>query len=387
MPVATTLVGDIFTLEERGRMQGLFSSVWAISSLVGPAAGGLITDLLSWRWIFYINIPFGIASVAMLVLFLEEEAVGHREHKLDLLGTVLLTASITFLLIGLLEGSESWGWADGKTVGLMVTSVGGLGLFLRQERRAPEPMLPLDLFRSPVIAVASGGSVVIGVLLFTASAYVPMYAQGVLGGTAIDAGLTLAPVSIGWPIASALSGRLLLRIGYRPLTILGGAVAFAGALLLVGLGGAYGRTGLMAAMLVTGVGLGFMATPFIVAVQNAVPWKRRGVATSSQQFFRTIGGAIAVAAFGALMNARLSATTGGMIDPNAVLDPASRALIGVEELAALVAGLDHALHVVYIGFAVIAGAGFLIALSFPAGSAADLAHDTERVDTRTGGRG
>ncbi len=380
MPIAVTLIGDIFTLRERGRMQGLFSGVWGISSLIGPAVGGLITDLLSWRWIFYINIPFGIASAVMLILFLEEEPA-HREHRLDLPGTVILTGAIVLLLVGLLEGSETWGWMDARTVGLLGGSIAGLGLFVWQERRTAEPMLPLDLFRDPVIAVASAGSIVIGALLFAAAAYVPMYAQGVLGGTAVDAGLTLAPVSIGWPLASTLAGRLLLRVGYRPLTIAGGAVAVAGAGLLAAGGDGTGRLELMAAMLVTGIGLGFMATPYLVAVQNSVPWRRRGVATSSQQFFRTIGGAVAVAAFGALLNARLGATIGGDVSLNAALDPALRAGLSPEALRTLVAGLGHALHSVYLAFAAIAAVGLVIALLFPAGSAEDLALDPARRDT------
>lgn len=382
MPVAVTLIGDIFTLQERGRMQGLFSGVWGVSSLAGPAVGGLVTDLLSWRWIFYLNIPFGIASSVLLILYLEEEP-GPREHRLDIAGTLILTAAITLLLVGLLEGSENWGWADGRTLGLVFGAVAGLGLFIRQERRAPEPMLPLDLFRDPVIAVASAGSVLVGALLFTASAYVPMYAQGVLGGTALDAGLTLAPVSIGWPIASTLAGRLLLRFGYRPLTILGGAVALVGAVMLAAIGEDSGRTALMAAMLVTGTGLGFMATPYLVAVQNAVPWRRRGVATSSQQFFRTIGGALSVAALGALLNARLGATLGRAADPNAALDPALRAALSPSALGALVSALAHALDGVYTAFAAIALAGFVIALLFPGGSAEALAHEPGR-DGRDG---
>ncbi len=232
-----------------------------------------------------------------------------------------------------------------------------------------------------MIAVASAGSIVIGALLFAAAAYVPMYAQGVLGGTAVDAGLTLAPVSIGWPLASTLAGRLLLRVGYRPLTIAGGAVAVAGAGLLAAGGDGTGRLELMAAMLVTGIGLGFMATPYLVAVQNSVPWRRRGVATSSQQFFRTIGGAVAVAAFGALLNARLGATIGGDVSLNAALDPALRAGLSPEALRTLVAGLGHALHSVYLAFAAIAAVGLVIALLFPAGSAEDLALDPARRDT------
>jgi len=373
MPVAVTLVGDIFSLEERGRMQGLFSGVWGVSSLLGPALGGAITDLLSWRWIFYINVPFGLISAAMLVMFLQERQE-RRDHRLDIVGTLSLTAAITLLLLGLAEGGDAWGWSDPKTLGCMGGAVAFLGIFFVQERRAPEPMLPLDLFRERIIAVASAGSAMIGTLLFAASAFVPMYAQGVLGGTAVDAGITLAPVSIGWPIASTLAGRLLLRVGYRPLTIIGGAGALVGCLMLATIDAGATRLDLMAGMLVMGLGLGFMSTPFMVAVQSAVPWGRRGVATSSQQFFRTIGGAIAVAALGALLNARLEAVIGPGISPNAALDPALRSELAAGELATLVSGLGAGLRTVYIAFAVVAFAGLAITLFFPAGSAEVHAH-------------
>ncbi|MFP4624357.1 MAG: MFS transporter [Gemmatimonadota bacterium] len=165
MPVAITLIGDIYPLEERGKVQGMFSAVWGVSSLVGPAAGGLITDLLTWRWVFYINIPFGLASLLMLQLWLRERQT-RREHRLDLLGTFSLTASITILLLTLLEGSEAFGWTDPRTLGLLALSGLSLAVFIWQERRAPEPMLPLDLFRNPVIAVSSAGSVLMGTVLF-----------------------------------------------------------------------------------------------------------------------------------------------------------------------------------------------------------------------------
>ena len=184
IPLAITVVGDIYSLEERGRIQGVFSGVWAVSSLVGPAAGGLITDLISWRWVFYLNVPFGLASLLLVWIFLREEAE-RRERKLDVLGTVSLTLAIAVLLLALLEGSNLWGWADPRTVGMMAFAGTGLLFFLWQEGRAPEPMLPLELFRNRVIAVASAGGVLMGTMLFCAAAFVPMFTQGVLGGTAI----------------------------------------------------------------------------------------------------------------------------------------------------------------------------------------------------------
>jgi EmrB/QacA subfamily drug resistance transporter len=374
MPLATTLIGDIFTLEERGRMQGLFASVWGVSSLLGPALGGLITDLLNWRWVFYINVPFGIASSVLLLLFLKEER-RERKHRLDLLGTITLTLAVTLLILGLLEGSDSWGWSDGRTVASFIGAAVMLALFFWQEKRAPEPMLPLDLFRNPVIAVGSAGATVIGMLLFAASAFVPMYAQGVLGGTAVDAGLTLAPVSIGWPIASTIAGRMLLRVGYRPLVVTGGVFAMLGSLLLALVGAEAARVHLMLSMLVLGLGLGLMATPYLVAVQNAVSWNRRGVATSSQQFFRTIGGTLAIAVLGAILNARLSGILGPGANTNAALDLESRQLMLPLELEQLVAALGSSLRLVFLGFLFISVAGWVISLYFPGGSAESHAHN------------
>ncbi len=373
MPIAITLIGDIFTLEERGRMQGLFASVWGVSSLLGPALGGFITDLLSWRWVFYLNVPFGIASSVLLLVFLKEEQ-RQREHRLDLLGTVTLTLAVTLLILGLLEGSTSWGWSDARTFGCFAGAAVMLLLFFWQERRAPEPMLPLDLFRTPLIAVGSAGATVVGMLLFAASAFVPMYAQGVLGGTAVDAGLTLAPVSIGWPIASTIAGRMLLRIGYRPLVITGGGVALLGSAILALVGEESTRVHLMLSMLVLGLGLGLMATPYLVAIQNAVPWNRRGVATSSQQFFRTIGGTVAIAGLGAVLNARLAAQLGANANANAALDLETRRLLSPGELDQLVTALASSLRTVYLVFLFISAAGLVITLYFPRGSAASHAH-------------
>lgn len=181
-------------------------------------------------------------------------------------------------------------------------------------------------------------------------------------------------MSIGWPLASTAAGWLLLKTGYRPLAVLGGLFGIAGTVLLATAGIGTSSAFLMLAMMVVGLGLGFMATPFLVAVQNAVPWERRGVATSSVQFFRTIGGAIAVAAFGALLNARMEGTAGVPLDPNVAMNPALRDTVSSEALSALRESLAHGLHAVFIGVAVIAAFGFLVALAFPRGSARSQAH-------------
>jgi EmrB/QacA subfamily drug resistance transporter len=374
-PTSITIVADIYTLEERGKMQGVFSAVWAVSSLVGPAAGGLITDLLSWRWVFFLNVPFGLASAFLLGAFLREKTE-RREHSLDVAGTLSLTAAVALLLLALLEGSELWGWTDARTLGMLAASGAGLVYFLAQERRTPEPMLPLDLFKNRVIAVSSLGSLVIGTTMFCAAAFVPMFTQGVLGGTATDAGMTLAPMSIGWPIASTVSGWMVVRWGYRPFALLGSVFGIGGALLLSTADAGSSAGLIMASMFLVGLGLGFLATPYLLAVQNAVPRRQRGVATSSVQFFRTIGGAVAVAVLGIVLNGHLEPVGG---DPNAMLSPTQRAGIPSGTLRTLVSALEGGLHSVYLIMAAIAAVGLAVALFFPSGTAEEHAHAEARA--------
>jgi EmrB/QacA subfamily drug resistance transporter len=376
MPVSATIIGDIYPLEERGRVQGLFSAVWATASLIGPAIGGVVTDLASWRWVFLFNLPFGLIAGALVHRFLAEEQP-RREHRLDLAGTALLTLGVSLLLIALQEGTTLWGWSDARTIGAFVLAAGALVVFVRQERRAPEPMLPPDLFRNRVIAVTSLGAVALGTLLFTLTAYVPVFVQGVLDGTASQAGAALMPMTLAWPVASTLAGWLLMRTGYRPLMIFGATVGVAGSLLLAGLDAGSDRGDVMLAMLVIGTGLGFVSTPYMVSVQTAVPRSRRGVATSTHQFFRTIGGAIMVALFGVVLNAYLLREAGTGASARSALDPDLRHGLAPEQLAPLVRGLREGLHAIYVACALIAAAGVVIALLFPRGSATSLAHREE----------
>ncbi|HEX4966431.1 MAG TPA: DHA2 family efflux MFS transporter permease subunit [Thermoanaerobaculia bacterium] len=376
LPVAITITGDIYSLEERGKIQGIFSGVWGLSSLLGPLLGGLITDALSWRWIFYVNLPFGLLSAWMLQVWLREETP-RRQHKLDVLGTVSLTAAVTLLLLALLEGPSAWGWGDVRTLALLAGSLACLAVFFWQERRAPEPMLPLDLFRNRLIAVSSAGNVLMGVLLFALTAYVPMFGQGVLGGTAVDAGTILAPILIGWPISSTIAGRMLMRVGYRAMSLVGGALIVAGSALLAFTNAGTGRLQIMTSMMVIGLGLGFTSMPYLLGVQNAVPWQRRGVATSSVQFFRSIGGAVAVAALGALLNSRLEAEAGKGVSADAMLEPALRARLAPATLHHLTGALSHALQGVFVALAGFGALTLLVALLFPRGSTRSLTYESQ----------
>ena len=386
-PVAITIMGDIFELETRARVQGLFGAVWGISAVVGPAAGGFITDLISWRWVFYVNVPFGIVAAVLLAATLTE-SFERRERSPDYLGTALLTGGLVAVLLALLGG----GGARGLSTALFVGGLIVLALFVLVERWAVDPVVPLDLFAERIIAVSALGNVAMGGVLLGVSVYVPLFVQGALGGTAITAGAAVASLSIGWPVGSFVGGRLLLLTGYRATLLLGSTLIALGSALCVLVDSGTSLAYIVVAVVVIGLGLGFSSTSYLVSVQNAVPWRRRGVATSSVVFFRTVGGSVGVAVMGAFLNAslgeryRAAATraAGGneglrrlLSDPNALLQPAVRGRIpeaAYSELAAaLAASLSPAFWVLlFFGLSALA-----VATLFPRGSAKDLVNRAE----------
>ena len=305
LPIVLTIIGDIFALEERARVQGLFSGVWATSSIVGPALGGLIVDHFSWRWVFYINIPFGLLSAFLLIIAFKEK-IEHKKLSLDYIGTLTLTGGIVALLFALLQGGTSWAWSSLQSIALFALAAAFLVLFFYQERRVQEPILPLTLFKNRIIAISSIGGVILGVLMFGITSYAPLFVQGVKGGTATSAGITLGPLLIAWPISSTLSGKVILRFGYRFTAVLGASLATFGMAMVMFFQMDTGFPFIIAAMAVLGTGLGFMSTSFILAVQNVVPWNLRGVATASTQFFRTISGTIGVAIMGTILNTQMA---------------------------------------------------------------------------------
>jgi EmrB/QacA subfamily drug resistance transporter len=389
-PVAITIVGDIFELEARARIQGLFGAVWGISAVVGPAVGGLITELISWRWVFYVNVPFGIVAAVLLATTLTE-TFERRPRSPDYLGTALLAGGLVAVLLALLGG----GGAGGLSVATLALFFGGLAvlaLFVLAERRAADPVVPLDLFKERIIAVSAFGNLAMGGVLLGVSVYVPLFVQGALGGTAITAGAAVASLSIGWPVGSFVSGRLLLLTGYRATLLLGSALIALGSALCVPMDSGTSLAYVVVAVVIIGLGLGFSSTSYLVSVQNAVPWRRRGVATSSVTFFRTVGGAIGVAVMGAFLNASLGERYSDAVDraagedaglrrllsdPNALLQPAVRGRIpeaAYSELAgALAASLSPAFWVLlFFGLSALA-----VATLFPPGSARDLANRVE----------
>lgn len=293
-PVGLTIVSDIFTLEERSKIQGLFGAVWGLAGMIGPLLGGLIVHAFSWRWVFFLNLPFGFLAGVLLWTFFHEKKRGVQEGRtLDWLGAVLLCVSIVSLLAG--AGGE---W---PLLTLPLAAVSFV-LFIRTELRAPAPLVPLSLFSIKAIGVASICGTLMGAAMMGTLMYVPLFVQAVRGGTPTEAGSAVAPMLIGWPIASALSGRILPMIGYRPLVRGGLSIVGISTLgLWLALTHEAGANSVRAIMLFFGTGMGFANTALFIAVQESVDWSRRGVATASSMFFRTIGGALATGALGVVL--------------------------------------------------------------------------------------
>jgi EmrB/QacA subfamily drug resistance transporter len=301
-PMAITIAGDIYTVQERAKAQGYLASVWAIASVVGPTLGGVFSQYVSWRWIFFVNIPLSILAAIMIIRALHENIEKVR-HRVDYLGASLITVALSLLILAVLEGGVEWAWDAPISIGAFV--VGGLMLvgFAFVERRAAEPVLPLWVFSRRVLLSTAFVGLGVGGIVIALSAYVPTYLQGTLGVQPIVAGLTLAALTVGWPIAAAVSGRFYLRIGFRNTVLVGLVFALAGSLTLALTAGAPSVPVVAVACFIIGLGMGLIAVPALVAAQSSVEWNQRAVVTGAQLFARSIGSAVGVAIFGAIANA------------------------------------------------------------------------------------
>jgi EmrB/QacA subfamily drug resistance transporter len=305
-PIGMTVMGDIYTVEERARVQGYLASVWGISSVLGPTLGGVFSDYLSWRWIFFVNLPLG--ALALVVLYRRfTERVERRQHRLDVAGAVLLAVGCSLLILGLLEGGSAWAWTSGTSIAVLGAALGLLAAFAVVERRAAEPVLPLWVLRRRILLTGNVAALGLGALLIGLSSYLPTWAQSVLGASALEAGFALAALTLGWPIAASLAGRLYLRIGFRTTALIGVALTVLGTTGTALLGREAHLWQVGAWMFVTGLGLGLSSSPLIVAVQSVVGWDRRGVVTATNMFSRSIGSAVGAAVFGAIANTTLAA--------------------------------------------------------------------------------
>ena len=309
--LAQAIIADVVSPRERGRYQGYFGAMFATSSVLGPLLGGFFTDTLSWRWIFYINIPLGLLALVVTSAVLPA-GVRRAEVVIDYLGASLLTGAITAIVLMTTWGGSEYAWSSPVILGLGATALALVGAFVSVERRAREPIMPLRLFRGPVFSVSTGVSFVIGVAMFGCISFLPLFLQVASGASATNSGLLLVPLMIGMLGASVFAGQIVTRTGrYRVLPIVGTAIAAVGLFLLSTMDAATPRLESGLYMTLLGIGLGLSMQVLVLATQNSVRVSDLGVATSSVNFFRSVGGSVGVALFGALFNSRLASGLAG----------------------------------------------------------------------------
>ncbi len=371
--ITLAIVGDLYPLRDRARVQGLFSSVWGIASVIGPPVGGALVQHLGWRSVFYLNVPFGLAAAWLVVGNLREPARdGHARH-FDPVAAAALAAGMALVLLALQDLGRTAGALDRQTAGFAAAGVLLLAAFVWRERRAEEPFIDPLLFKRRLFLAANAGGFFGMAALYSASAYVPLLVRGVRDGSPQAAGLALAPLSLAWVVAAVIGGRMLLRTGYRVTTGLGTAFIAGGCLSLVTLPPAASDLRLYAALALMGTGMGLAMTGFIIAVQGAAPPGRMGIITSSVQFFRSLGGAVGVAVHGAVMLALLErrGVDPALLSPVGEASAAAGAAVSSEPLLA-------ALHGVFVAGLLFALAAIPAGLAMPGGRPEAHAHASRR---------
>jgi MFS family permease len=336
-----TVAGDIYTVAERATAQGYIASVWALSSVVGPTLGGVFAELGLWRWIFFVNVPLCLLAGVLIARNLRE-TVERREHRIDYAGAVLLTTGTTLVLLGVLEGGQAWAWGSPTSVAVFAAGAALLVGFALVERRAAEPVVPLWVFQRRLLATTTLLSLGVGVILIGLTAYVPTYLTNAIGVSPLVAGLALAALVMGWPLAASLSGRLFyLRLGFRPTILIGLGLVVAGTAGLAALAHTPSVAAVAVTCFVTGMGLGLVATPSLIAAQASVGWAERGVATGTNMFARSLGSAVGAAVLGAVANAVIAASGRPETDPVAATDAGVAVFVAVlvAALLTVVAGL------------------------------------------------
>ena len=374
MPLAFIMIGDMYTFEQRARIQGLFSGVWGVSSIVGPLLGGFLVDAVSWPWVFYVNIIPGILATIIVWRAWVDPIRDPRAPKpsVDYAGAVLLSGSVVALLMGLFQLGTSAGWALLALAILLLAALGWV------DRSARDPILPLQLFRNRLFAVACIHGVLAGAAMFGSSSFIPLFVQVVLGTSATVAGSALTPMMLGWVSSSIIGGRLLLHMGYRTLALAGMLALTLGAFMMSRIGIGTSRAEIMVYVALMGVGMGLSIPAFLIAVQNAVRKRELGVATSTIQFTRSIGGALGVSVMGLILSLQLAAGLRAQgLDPAAVsldrlLDPLAQSAATDAPVEALRTALAGAVAGVFLLSFVASALGLLVTAMAPGGRIADL---------------
>lgn len=372
-PIAVTIIADVYSPLERPRIQGYLSSVWGISAIVGPLLGAFIVQHFHWSLVFWINLPIGCSAMYLLWRYFPEQ-LHPRSHVLDLAGTAWLAIGVSALLLALLQAELLGRWL---IVLLAIAVISGL-LLWRQEQRAAEPLFPAALWRDRIMVAGNIGGLIVGASMMGVAAFLPTYVQGVMGHSALEAGMTLALMSIGWPIASTLSGHLMLRTSYRTTALIGSMLLIIGSLCLLWQTPQgslwWGRI----SAFIIGAAMGMTNTTFLVSVQNSAPQAMRGIATACTVFTRMLGSALGTAILGATLNLNLAWRLPEVSDP--VQQLMAHRLQHNDDVSQLLMPVASSLHAVFIAAALIAWLALLAAWLIPAG--AGLRERIEVVDEK-----
>ena len=358
------VVGDIIPPRDRGRYQGFFGAVFGVSTVIGPLLGGFFVDNLSWRWIFYINLPLGIVALAVIAVAFQART-DRAHHAIDYLGAVLLAGGLSAIVLYTSLGGTTYGWVSPPMLALIAVGVALLVAFVLAEKRAAEPILPLELFRNRVFTVTSAVGLIVGFALFGSVTYLPLYLQEVKGHTPTTSGLLITPMMAGVLVTSIGSGQLISRFGrYKPFPIAGTAIMVVGLALLSRLHVNTSTVVAGAYMLVLGLGLGLVLQVLVLAAQNAVDYKYLGVATSGSTLFRQIGGSIGVSIFGAIfanqLAKNLAATIPAGVHVPTSVNPAALKQFPPAVHDAYTAAITAALRPVFLTAAAVAVLGFIL---------------------------
>lgn len=301
MATVNTLAGDIYSVQERAKIQGWLSSVWGMAAIVGPSLGGALVEYASWRWIFLINLPIGIAAIALLATFLKERVEKHPHH-IDLPGAALILVTGATLIFTLMRLGQDWTLFSLRSIGMLFCIIFLIVLFIRVEKRSPEPIMPRWVWRNKILVGANVAVIGLGAIMLGPNMYLPVFSQSVLGLGAIAAGLILASMSLGWPVASSLSGKLYLRIGFRNTAIIGTVLIILSSVVFLLLPFDMPIWLLVTDQVLLGAGLGLLSTPTLVGIQSIVTWGQRGVVTGTNLFSRYLGQSIGAAILGGIFN-------------------------------------------------------------------------------------
>jgi EmrB/QacA subfamily drug resistance transporter len=335
-PVAITIVGDIYSTEERAKAQGYIAGVWGIAAVVGPTLGGVLSEYASWRWIFFVNIPLCLLAAAMLARNFDEQ-VERGQPRIDYRGATLLTAGLALVILAVLQGGQAWAWDSAASIAVFAIGAVLLAGFWMVERTAVEPVLPLWVFRRRLLVASSLIAAGVGAVVLGLTSYVPTYVQEVLGRGPLVAGFALATLSMGWPIAASQAGKVYLRIGFRACALIGTSIIVVGTALLLLLDEHSTVWQVAATCLVIGAGMGLTVSPTLISAQSSVGWRERGVVTANNLFLRSVGSSVGVAGFGALANAVVGRTAGG-VDPAALTAAVQHIFLAVVVIAVLMFG-------------------------------------------------